>query len=261
MTSKPKTGNVRPDQIEVLLKVAPVWWDGISPDYSATNLEEMMSPALSAAERNMPRKGDPKSAEKMGGPFGAATYLPKKIRLSGKGETPWSQLDPQINFTFDEVTEWELFTLGANLVEVLGQAVFHAEIVACMLASEKLKQLKQPHSYNLWPAGLVLVTTSAPCGMCEKYLTWSRPRAVVAGTSLLDTIRESPFHEGISPPRLKKIEQELTAQPEEPWEKDLQDWGMEIRSGILRDEIIQRLLRAYAGTIYNSGTDRVAKSR
>lgn len=214
-------------------------------------------PALIAAELNMPRKGEPSTRSLQGGPFGAAAYLPKTVSLQGGRDqafVPWSnERDPHPEFRLDEVTSWSLVSLGSNLVLHTGQASLHAEVVAGMMASERLRRAQLPTPYNLWPHSIVIVTTSAPCGMCQKYFTWSRPRAVVSGASLLDTIEHSPFHEGLADSHVEETRAKLKDLPTEPWTDDLHSFGIETVGGILRDQITERLLDRYAGPIYNGG--------
>lgn len=69
-----------------------------------------------------------------------------------------------------------LVTAGVNRVVDQGNSVLHAEMVALMLAQQKLD------THDLRRAGrLTLVTSCAPCAMCLGAIPWSGVSRVVCG--------------------------------------------------------------------------------
>ncbi|MES2919767.1 MAG: nucleoside deaminase [Pseudomonadota bacterium] len=69
-----------------------------------------------------------------------------------------------------------LVTAGVNRVVDQGNSVLHAEMVALMLAQQKLG------THDLRRAGeLTLITSCAPCAMCLGAIPWSGVARVVCG--------------------------------------------------------------------------------
>ena len=143
-----------------------------------------------------------------GGPFGAAIFERETGRL----------LAP-----------------GVNLVVGSGCSVFHAEMVAVMVAQKVLE------TFDLGSEGLPpyeLVASTEPCAMCLGATPWSGVRHLVCGARDEDA-RAVGFDEGA-----KMAE----------WVGSLEDRGISVELGVLRDEAVA-VLREYAalgGEIYNS---------
>ena len=149
-----------------------------------------------------------------GGPFGAAIFERETGRL----------LAP-----------------GVNLVVGSGCSVFHAEMVAVMVAQRVLG------TFDLGGGGLPayeLVATTEPCAMCLGATPWSGVRHLVCGARDEDA-RTVGFDEGVKP---------------DFWVGALEDRGITVERDVLREEA-SGVLREYAeggGEIYNSrqGGDR-----
>jgi len=143
-----------------------------------------------------------------GGPFGAAVFE----RASGR-----------------------LLAPGVNLVVGSGCSVFHAEMVAIMVAQKVLR------TFDLGGAGLPayeLVASTEPCAMCLGATPWSGVRHLVCGARDEDA-RAVGFDEGA------KMSE---------WAGSLEDRGISVERSVLREEAVA-VLREYAergGEIYNS---------
>jgi tRNA(Arg) A34 adenosine deaminase TadA len=143
-----------------------------------------------------------------GGPFGAAIFERETGRL----------LAP-----------------GVNLVVGSGCSVFHAEMVAVMVAQKSLG------TFDLGGEGLPpyeLVASTEPCAMCLGATPWSGVRHLVCGARDEDA-RAVGFDEGA-----KMAE----------WVGSLEDRSISVELGVLRDEAVA-VLQEYAalgGEIYNS---------
>jgi tRNA(Arg) A34 adenosine deaminase TadA len=143
-----------------------------------------------------------------GGPFGAAVFERETGRL----------LAP-----------------GVNLVVGSGCSVFHAEMVAIMVAQKSLG------TFDLGGEGLPsyeLVASTEPCAMCLGATPWSGVRHLVCGARDEDA-RAVGFDEGA-----KMAE----------WVGSLEDRGISVELGVLREEAVA-VLQEYAalgGEIYNS---------
>jgi tRNA(Arg) A34 adenosine deaminase TadA len=143
-----------------------------------------------------------------GGPFGAAIFERETGRL----------LAP-----------------GVNLVVGSGCSVFHAEMVAIMVAQKALG------TFDLGGEGLPpyeLVASTEPCAMCLGATPWSGVSHLVCGARDEDA-RAVGFDEGA-----KMAE----------WVGSLEDRGITVELGVLREEAVA-VLQEYAalgGEIYNS---------
>ncbi len=143
-----------------------------------------------------------------GGPFGAAIFERETGRL----------LAP-----------------GVNLVVGSGCSVFHAEMVAIMVAQKSLG------TFDLGGEGLPpyeLVASTEPCAMCLGATPWSGVRHLVCGARDEDA-RAVGFDEGA-----KMAE----------WVGSLEDRGISVELSVLREEAVA-VLQGYAeqgGEIYNS---------
>jgi tRNA(Arg) A34 adenosine deaminase TadA len=128
-----------------------------------------------------------------------------------------------------------LLAPGVNLVVGSGCSVFHAEMVAIMVAQKSLG------TFDLGGEALPsyeLVASTEPCAMCLGATPWSGVRHLVCGARDEDA-RAVGFDEGA-----KMAE----------WVGSLEDRGISVEPGVLRDEAVA-VLREYAalgGEIYNS---------
>jgi tRNA(Arg) A34 adenosine deaminase TadA len=169
---------------------------GSEPVFAST--EKRMELAIELAAQNIKHEG---------GPFGAAVF---------------------------ESHTGKLITPGINLVMQTNCSVVHAEIVAIILAQQKVA------SFDLGAEGLPayeLVTSAEPCAMCLGAIPWSGISSVVCGARDEDA-RTIGFDEGEKP---------------EQWIKGLEDRGIRVTRDILRDKS-RTILQQYVdegGIIYN----------
>ncbi len=198
-----RTNDVFP---EVTLRL-PGWVGELSPDGDRVyrTVEDRMRFAVELSRLNV--------GHGTGGPFGAAIFERETGRL----------LAP-----------------GVNLVVGSGCSVFHAEMVAIMVA-QKVVGTFDLGADNLPP--YELVATTEPCAMCLGATPWSGVRHLVCGARDEDA-RAVGFDEG------SKMSE---------WVGSLEDRGISVERNVLREEAVA-VLREYAergGEIYNSrqGTD------
>lgn len=128
----------------------------------------------------------------------------------------------------------EVVALGVNRVESQLCSAAHAEIVALSLAQRLMG------SWSLADTrlgALQLVTSCEPCAMCFGAIPWSGVSSVLCGATTADA-EASGFDEGAKP---------------RDWIEALEQRGIEVRTGVLRDEAARVLARYAAGghTIYN----------
>jgi tRNA(Arg) A34 adenosine deaminase TadA len=161
--------------------------------------EEKMRLAIAVADENVRRE--------TGGPFGAAVFE------DGTGR---------------------LVAVGMNSVVRLNNCTLHGEMVAFMMAQERVG------SFTLNVPGLpahVLVTSCEPCAMCLGATLWSGVKRLVCGAARDDASRLD-FEEGPVFPESYAY---------------LEDRGIRIVRNVLREEaraVLERY-RARRGTIYN----------
>ncbi|MBE9503840.1 MAG: nucleoside deaminase [Proteobacteria bacterium] len=135
---------------------------------------------------------------------------------------------------FDMETK-RLLAPGVNLVESSNVSIFHAEVVAIILAQLMVGQ------YDLGGEGMPryeLVASTEPCAMCFGAIPWSGVRQLVCGARDEDA-RRIGFDEG---PKM------------ENWSKALKSRGIDVIKDVCRDEAV-KVLTDYlenAGLIYNS---------
>jgi tRNA(Arg) A34 adenosine deaminase TadA len=179
----------------------PGWVDGlVSRGDAYATPEDRMRIVVELSRLNV-RKGT-------GGPFGASVFE----RESGRLVAP-----------------------GVNLVVGSGCSVFHAEMVAIMLAQKTMG------TFDLGGEGVPpceLVASTEPCAMCLGATPWSGVRSLVTGARDEDA-RAVGFDEGA-----KMAE----------WSSSLEDRGISVRLDVLREEAAA-VLQEYAelgGEIYNS---------
>jgi tRNA(Arg) A34 adenosine deaminase TadA len=141
-----------------------------------------------------------------GGPFGAAVF---------------------------ELESGRLIAPGVNLVVGSGCSVFHAEMVAIMVAQRVVGDFDLDAGGSLYE----LVASTEPCAMCLGAVPWSGVRSLLCGARGEDA-EEIGFDEGTKPP---------------DWVGALEKRGITVVRDVLREEAVS-VLRDYArhgGEIYN----------
>jgi tRNA(Arg) A34 adenosine deaminase TadA len=124
---------------------------------------------------------------------------------------------------------------GVNLVTSLDCSVFHAEVVAFMVAQQRVGD------FDLGGPGhppYELAASTQPCAMCLGATPWSGVSHLVCGASAEDA-EEIGFDEGMKPA---------------DWVRALEERGITVERDVLRDEAAS-VLREYAergGEIYNA---------
>jgi tRNA(Arg) A34 adenosine deaminase TadA len=178
----------------------PEWVDAVVEwDRRYGSDEDRMRLAIALARANVERE--------TGGPFGAAIFE----RDTGR-----------------------LVAVGMNSVVRLQNCTLHAEMVAFMMAQQRVG------SFTLNAPGLPeheLVTSCEPCAMCLGGTLWSGVRRVVCGAAREDA-SDLAFEEGPVFP--------------ESW-RYLETRGLAIARRVLRAEAraVLELYRARGGTVYN----------
>lgn len=162
--------------------------------------EERMRVAIQVARVNVERG--------TGGPFGAIVVERDSGRLVG---------------------------VGMNSVVRLNNSTLHGEMVAFMMAQQRLR------SYTLGAPGMPaheLVTSCEPCAMCLGAALWSGVKRIVMGALREDATRLN-FEEGPVFPQSYTY---------------LEERGIEITRGVLRDDAraVLEQYRARGGPIYNA---------
>ena len=178
----------------------PQWVKNILPgsEIIYPSAEERMELAITLAVSNIRNNG---------GPFGAAIFE----QYSGRLVAP-----------------------GINLVLQSNCSVVHAEIVAIILAQQKVA------NFDLGAEGLPdyeLVTTTEPCAMCLGAIPWSGINSLVCGARDEDA-RSLGFDEGDKP---------------DDWPQKLQSRTISVTRDILRYKakaVLQQYVDA-GGIIYN----------
>jgi tRNA(Arg) A34 adenosine deaminase TadA len=177
----------------------PEWVNSCIPESkSYATVEERMELVIELSARNIKHNG---------GPFGAAVFE----RETGK-----------------------LIAPGINLVMQTNCSVVHAEIVAIILAQQKLA------TFDLGAEGLPayeLFTSTEPCAMCLGAIPWSGISSLICGARDEDA-RKIGFDEGEKP---------------EKWIKSLAVRGIRVTRDVLRDKA-KTILQQYVdegGIIYN----------
>lgn len=178
----------------------PSWIDDIAGSAPRNGSEaDRMAFAIDLARKNV--------AQGTGGPFGAAIF---------------SQTGA-------------LVSVGVNLVTSASCSVFHAEIVAIIMAQRALG------TFDLSSHHLELYSSTEPCAMCLGAIPWSGVRKLVCGARDEDA-RVVGFDEGAKPP---------------DWKAGLVERGISVVTDICRGDAAA-VLDEYArggGRIYNAGHD------
>jgi tRNA(Arg) A34 adenosine deaminase TadA len=187
--------------IPVLRAVAlslPDWIQEMEAALSAryTSDEEQMHLAIDLAERNV--------RDSTGGPFGAAIF---------------------------DSTTGAVISVGVNRVIPLQNSTAHAEMMAFMLAQQRLGN----HRLNATQHHFVMATSAQPCAMCYGASVWAGIDRILIGARREDVESLTDFDEGPMPHN---------------WIEALKKRGISVTRDVLRSEA-RRVLRAYAET---SGT-------
>lgn len=179
----------------------PDWLEGMT-DWQRryASAEERMGLAIAIARENVLRG--------TGGPFGAAVF---------------------------ETDSGRLVSIGVNSVTRLNNSVLHAEVLALMLAQQRVGR------FSLSAGGQPvheLVSSCEPCAMCLGATLWSGVRRLICGASRADATALS-FEEGPVFP--------------ESWSY-LQRCGIEVMRDVMRPQAaaVLQLYRASGGPIYNA---------
>ena len=179
----------------------PRWIEEYMMQYSNTDsVSERMEFVIGAAKKNI--------LEGTGGPFAAAIF---------------------------DTSNWDLISLGINLVTTQNMSTLHAEMVAIMIAQKKLQ------TYDLGSDSLPphqLVTSTEPCAMCFGAIPWSGLTSVVSGAGDIDA-RSIGFDEGPKP---------------NDWAKELEIRGIKVTQNVSKD-LAKSVFDLYVelnGEIYNS---------
>jgi tRNA(Arg) A34 adenosine deaminase TadA len=129
----------------------------------------------------------------------------------------------------------KLVAVGMNSVVRANNCTLHGEMVAFMMAQQRLR------SYTLAAPGMLaheLVTSCEPCAMCLGGALWSGVKRIVCGAARDDASRLS-FEEGPVFPESYRY---------------LEERGIEITRNVLRAEAraVLEQYRARGGKIYNA---------
>ncbi len=128
-----------------------------------------------------------------------------------------------------------IVSAGVNLVTALDCSILHAEIVALILAQQKLKAFDLA---AISGGRFQLVTSAEPCTMCLGAVVWSGVRCLVCGARDEDA-RAIGFDEGPKPV---------------DWPGELERRGVEVVRDVRRNEAVEILneYKALGREIYNS---------
>ncbi|MGC9450230.1 MAG: nucleoside deaminase [Oceanipulchritudo sp.] len=144
--------------------------------------------------------------EETGGPFGAAIF---------------------------ESDTGRLVSVGVNRVIPLNNSTAHAEMMAFMLAQQRLGQYRLDATRNRF----VLATSAQPCAMCYGACVWAGINRILIGARRADVESLTEFDEGPMPRN---------------WIAGLKGRGITVRQDVLRGEAC-RVLAEYQqtrGTVY-----------
>ncbi len=137
----------------------------------------------------------------------------------------------------------ELTAVGVNRVVPENTSIAHGEIMALLMAQEKLKSFSLCLE-NFTP--FTLATSAQPCAMCYGALIWSGIKKILIGARGEDVESLTGFDEGPLHP---------------DWISEAEKRGISIKRDIGRNEACA-VLRQYAeteGKVYNPGGKAVCK--
>lgn len=183
--------------------ILPKWVDGFVEGREASypDIEDRMRLVINLARKNIEMG--------TGGPFGAAVF---------------------------DINTHRLISVGINQVERSNCSVLHAEIIALILAQQRLE------NYDLGATGMPkceLVSSVEPCAMCFGAIPWAGIKKLVYGASRKD-VEAIGFDEG------DKVDD---------WIGSLNSRGIEVLREVCRSRA-NDVLKEYGrmgGKIYNSG--------
>lgn len=168
--------------LQIHLTLPP--WTGDIADIGRPYMsdEERVGLAVELSRRNV--------AEQSGGPFGAAVF---------------------------DASNGRLIALGVNRVVPQSCSVAHAEIMALMIAQQRMAQ----HRLNQNGNSYVLATSAQPCCQCYGATVWAGIDALLIGARAEDVEELTEFDEGPLP---------------SDWIGELERRGIAVRRDILRDQ-------------------------
>lgn len=186
------------------------------------------------------------------GPFAAMVAVPKEVVFVDGVQKiindDYFKMEDRQNIK--EILSWRPISIGCNQVVLTGQAILHGEVVAAMRAGQYFKENNFIEPYDFSKNHCLLATTSAPCEMCLNVIKWLKPKKVIAGGSRLDTYEHTCFNEGLSSEGLKVLQTSQDYPEQESWVKELNAWGVEVSAGIMRSQVVEKILKSYEGIVY-----------
>ena len=183
--------------LQIHLTLPPWMGEVADTDRRYLSDEERVGLAIELSRQNVERGG--------GGPFGAAVF----DAVSGR-----------------------LIAAGVNRVVPLSCSVAHAEMMAIMIAQQRLSRSRM----NEDDGHYVLATSSQPCCQCYGAMVWAGINALLIGARAEDVEELTDFDEGPLPA---------------DWIGELERRRIAVRRDILRDQA-RTLLAAYgtSGILY-----------
>jgi tRNA(Arg) A34 adenosine deaminase TadA len=167
--------------LQIHLTLPPWMGDVVDIGKAYRSDEERVGLAIELSRRNV--------AEHTGGPFGAAVF---------------------------DAASGRLVSIGVNRVVPQSCSLAHAEIMALMVAQQRLAQ----HRLNQGGSRYVLATSAQPCCQCYGATVWAGIDELLIGARADDVEELTEFDEGPLPA---------------DWIGELQRRGIAVRRDILRD--------------------------
>ena len=183
--------------LQIHLTLPPWMGEVADTDRRYTSDEERVGLAIELSRQNVERGG--------GGPFGAAVF---------------------------DAHSGRLIAAGVNRVVPLSCSVAHAEMMAIMIAQQRLSRSRMSEDDGHY----VLATSSQPCCQCYGAMVWAGIDALLIGARAEDVEELTDFDEGPLPT---------------DWIGELERRHIAVRRDILRDQA-RTVLAAYgiSGTPY-----------
>jgi tRNA(Arg) A34 adenosine deaminase TadA len=179
--------------LQIHLTLPPWMADVADLGQPYTSDEERVGLAIELSRRNV--------AQQSGGPFGAAVFDAESGRL---------------------------IAVGVNRVVPQSCSIAHAEIMAIMVAQQRLSR----HRINQDGGRYVLATSAQPCCQCYGATVWAGIDQLLIGARAEDVEELTDFDEGPLP---------------NDWIGELQRRGIDVRRDIRRDEA-RNVLADYGAT-------------
>lgn len=168
--------------LQIHLTLPPWMSDVVDIGRPYVSDEERVGLAIELSRRNV--------AEQSGGPFGAAVF---------------------------DAANGRLIAIGVNRVVPQSCSIAHAEIMALMIAQQRLAQ----HRLNQNDGRYVLATSAQPCCQCYGATVWAGIDELLIGARADDVEELTEFDEGPLPG---------------DWIGELERRGIAVRRDILRDK-------------------------